>query len=187
MTPAVFVLIDLLFSKPDKPSDLWSEQFFMVLLTLCPLFTLAAQQQKPTQRLGRCWLYLNGDRSAMYGFVEKAFYQEFAAYLTMTFILMCLLVPATMILPLLCYAGSATLLLCYLIFALTGRHIGWSISANLLLLIVLIIAMDYLWASPDLIYLTSLGLLLPVYSLRRFTKNYWLRMDYSQLKPRQLV
>lgn len=187
MTPAVFVLIDLLFSKPDKPSDLWSEQFFMVLLTLCPLFTLAVQQQKPTQRLGRCWLYLNGDRSAMYGFVEKAFYQEFAAYLTMAFILICLLVPATMILPLLCYAGSATVLLCYLIFALSGRHIGWSISTNLLLLIALILAMDVLWASPNLIYLTSLGLLLPVYSLRRFTKNYWLRMDYSQLKPRQLV
>jgi len=188
LLPVTFWLIDLLVTSPGKPpARFWSEQAFLVLLTLAPLFTLAVQQQKSTQRLGRCWLYLSGSRQTMYGFAERAFYRELAAYLATTFMLMLLIVPFSMILPLLCYALSATLLLCYLIFALAGRTFWWSISANLLLLIGLMVAMDFLWASPKLIYLTSLALVLPVYSLRRFGKSYWLHMDYSQLKPRQLL
>jgi len=188
LAPVIFLLIDILFTNPDKPATrLWTAQAFLVLLTLTPLFTLAAQQQKSTQRLGRCWLFLTGCRQSMYGFAERAFYQEFIAYLAMTLVLLLVLVPHPMILPLLGYGTSATLLLCYLIFALAGRTFWWSMSANLLLLIALMVAMDFLWASPNLIYLTSLALLLPVYSLRRYGKAYWLKLDYSQLKPRQLL
>ncbi|RVU40079.1 hypothetical protein EOE67_07445 [Rheinheimera riviphila] len=188
LAPATFWLISILFGSPDKPSSrLWSEQTFLVLLTLCPLFTLSAQQQKLSQRLGRCWLVLGGCRQTMYGFAERVYFQELLAYLAMTLVLMLLLVPYPMIVPLLCYGISATLLLCYLIFALAGQHFWWSISANLLLLLALLVAIDFLWAMPQLIYLTSLALVLPVYSLRRYGKARWLNMDYSQLKPKQLL
>ncbi len=188
LAPVIFLLIDIIFTNQGKPpTRLWTAQAFLVLLTLAPLFTLAAQQQKSTQRLGRCWLYLAGCRQSMYGFAERAFYQEFIAYLAMTLVLLLVLVPSPMILPLLCYGASATLLLCYLIFALAGRTFWWSVSANLLLLITLMVVMDFLWMSPNLIYLTSLALILPVYPLRRYGKAYWLKLDYSQLKPRQLL
>jgi hypothetical protein len=172
-------------SQPQ--SHMWSEQTFLVLLTLCPLFTLSAQQQKSTQRLARCWLFTNGCRQTMYGFAERKFYRELAAYLMMTLILMLLLVPIPMILPLLCYGTSATLLLCYLIFTLAGRIYWWSMSANLVLLIGLLVAVDFLWKDPKLMYLTSLALVLPIYSLRRYGKAFWLKLDYAQLKPRQLL
>jgi|GEM_PF-1839440 len=188
LAPLIFLLIDLIFTNQGKPpTRLWTAHAFLVLLTLTPLFTLAAQQQKSTQRLGRCWLFLAGCRQRMYGFAERAFYQELMAYTAMTLVLLLVLVPYPMILPLLCYGASATLLLCYLIFALAGRTFWWSVSANLLLLIALLVAMDFLWMSPKLIYLTSLALILPVYSLRRYGKAYWLKLDYSQLKPRQLL
>lgn len=188
LAPVTFLLIDIIFTNQGKPpARLWTTQAFLVLLTLAPLFTLAAQQQKSTQRLGRCWLFLAGCRQTMYGFAERAFYQEFIAYMAMTLVLQLVLVPYPMILPLICYGASAALLLCYLIFALAGRTFWWSVSANLLLLIALMVAMDFLWMSPNLIYLTSLILILPVYSLRRYGKAYWLKLDYSQLKPRQLL
>lgn len=186
--PAIFWLIGLLLHDSNQPqSRLWTEQTFLVLLTLTPLFTLSAQQQKSTQRLARCWLFTNGCRQTMYGFAERKFYQELAAYLMMTLILMLLLVPLPIILPLLCYGTSATLLLCYLIFTLAGRTFWWSISANLLLLTVLLVAVDFLWKDPGLMYLTSLALVLPIYSLRRYGKAFWLKLDYAQLKPRQLL
>jgi membrane protein implicated in regulation of membrane protease activity len=92
-----------------------------------------------------------------------------------------------MILPMLSYGSCATILLCYLVFALSGHTLWWSICANVALLIALIVAMKFLWHSPDLIYLSSLALILPVYSLRRYGKARWLRLDYSQLKPKQLI
>lgn len=188
MAPVIFLLIDVLFTEPGQPaSKLWTSHSFLVLLTLCPLFTLGAQQQKSTQRLGRSWLYFSDSRQRMYGAAERAFYQELVAYVAMTVVLALLLLPLPMILPLICYATAATLLLCYMIFALVGQAFWWSISANLLLLLALLLAMDFLWEMPQLIYLASLALVLPVYSLRRFGKSYWLRMDYSQLKPRQLL
>jgi hypothetical protein len=188
LAPVTFWLLSILFGTPDKPSSkLWTEHVFLVLLTLCPLFTLCAQQQKSSQRLGRCWLFLGGARQSMYGFAERVFFQELAAYTAMTLCLMLLLLPYPMIVPLLCYGISATLLLCYLIFALAGQHFWWSISANMLLLLALLIAMDFLWAKPNFIYLASLALLLPVYPLRRYGKAYWLKLDYAQLKPRQLL
>lgn len=188
LAPATFWLIGVLLHDSDQPqSRLWTAQTFLVLLVLCPLFTLSAQQQKSTQRLARCWLFTNGSRQAMYGFVERRFYQELAAYLMMTLILMLLLVPLPMIMPLLCYGTSATLLLCYLIFTLAGRTFWWSISANLLLLIGLLVAVDFLWEDSKLMYLTSLALVLPIYSLRRYGKAFWLKLDYAQLKPRQLL
>lgn len=188
LAPASFLLIELLFADSGKPvSKLWTSHSFLVLLTLCPLFTLGAQQQKSTQRLGRSWLYFKGSRQSMYGAAERVFYQELTAYLVMTLVLALLLLPLHMILPLLCYATAATLLLCYLIFTLIGQAFWWSISANLLLLLALLLAMDFLWAMPQLIYLASLALVLPVYSLRRFSKAHWLKLDYSQLKPRQLL
>jgi len=188
LAPAIFFLTDLIFSNSKEPTaKLWTEQTFLVLLTLAPLFTLAAQQQKSTQRLGRCWLFLAGDRQQMFGFAERLFYREFVAYLAMTLLLMLVLVPQPMILPLLCYGASASLLLCYLIFALAGRSFWWNVSANLSLLIALMVGMNSLWMSPQLIYLTSLAFLLPLYPLRRYGIGYWQQLDYSQLKPRQLI
>ncbi len=188
LTPAVMLVIGLLFAGSKKSfQPLWLDQSFLVLLTLAPLFTLSVQQLKSTQRLGRCWLFLAAPRQAMYGFVERVFFKELAAYLAMTLSLMLVLVPYPMILPLLCYGASVTLLLSYLIFALVKQHYGWSIGANLLILLIMLVAMDFLWATPQLVYLSSLALVLPVYSLRRYGKASWLKLDYSQLKPRQLL
>lgn len=188
LAPAVYWFMDLIFGGDKKlPTLVLEKPMFVALFILGPLLSLGIMQLKSTQRLARCWLFLGGPRQAMYGFVERKFYQELAAYQVMTVILMFVLIPLPMLLPMLCYGTSATLLLCYLVFALSGRTSWWSIIATIVLLITLLVAMKFLWASPGLIYLTSLALLLPVYSLRRYGKANWLKLDYSQLKPRQLL
>lgn len=185
LVPSFILLTDLLFR--GSPSELWHSHWFLALIIASPLFTLAAQQQKSAQRLGRCWLYLHGSRQAMYQFVERAFYQELIAHFTMILILALILIPLPMVLPLLCCAAAATIFLCYLIFALVGLPFWWSISANLILLLALMVTIDFLWETPQLIYLLSLILIVPVVMLRRFGKAYWLKLDYTQLKPRQLL
>lgn len=188
LVPLFFVLSDLVLLSPaNRPSQIWQSEWFLVLILASPLFTLAAQQQKSTQRLGRCWLYLNSNRQTMYPFAERAFFQELIAHLSMILILAFIVFPLPLILPVLCCAAAATIMLCYLIFALVGQAFWWSISANLLLLLALMVILEFLWGMPQLMYLMSLAFILPVYSLRRYGKAYWQKLDYSQLKPRQLL
>lgn len=188
VAPVAYWATHFLFGSTENLPEISLEKpAFLALLTLGPLLTLGFFQLKSSQRLARCWLFLGGDRQSMYGFVERKFYQDLLAYQAMTVVLMFSLLPVPMILPMLCYGSCATILLCYLVFALSGRSFWWSISANVLLLIALMVAMKYLWTEPDLIYLSSLALILPVYSLRRYGKARWLRLDYSQLKPKQLL
>jgi len=188
IAPLMYWTIHLLAGDTTKmTATLQEKPAFLALFVLGPLLTLGVIQLKSSQRLARCWLFLGGSRQSMYGFVERKFYQELLAYQAMTVVLMFLLLPLPLILPMLCYGSCATILLCYLVFALSGRTFWWSIVANILLLIALMVSIKFLWTAPDLIYLSSLALILPVYSLRRYGKARWLRLDYSQLKPKQLI
>lgn len=188
IAPAAYAFTDLVFGGDNTLQALMLEKpSFVALFTLGPLFTLAILQMKASQRLARCWLIIGGPRQTMYGFAERMFYQELFAYQAMTAILIVLLLPLPMILPMLCYGTCATIFLSYLVFALAGRTLWWSIAATLTLLVALLVVMKFLWSSPDLIYLTSLALVLPVYSLRRSGKARWQKLDYSQLKPKQFA
>lgn len=184
--PLTYFAIELLFNLTSDHKLFPIDPFYQLMVLILPMVTLYNTLLKTNLRSRTAWLLSPVSRAGMFGWIELAHWREFAAYLLVTLGTAMLLFPAWSLcwqFPVVFAFGVLNL---YLSFLLAAVHPMVKTLTPILLTTAVYLSGRYTWEQPLHAAGLTLLLLLPVYPLRRYAKNYWATLDYTQLNPRQL-